>query len=199
MAADSLHEEWRPVEGWPYEVSNLGRVRRSGSTVGRVLAQVEHTDGYYTVHLNDTDRRRMMRVSRLVCEAFHGAPPSRGHQAAHNDGNRHNNVARNLRWASAAENVADTVKHGNSLRGPRNPQCRLKAENIREIRTLHAAGATTILLASAYGVSRQHIGKVVKGQRWAWLGNHPSRAALLDNPVTADTVASPIEDPVREG
>ncbi|AXV72811.1 hypothetical protein CJO75_01120 [Ralstonia solanacearum] len=51
-------------------------------------------------------------IHRLVALTFLGPPPSRQHEVAHNDGNRANNIVTNLRWATHAENVADTFRHG---------------------------------------------------------------------------------------
>src|SRR3954471_12833196 len=82
-------EEWRPVPGWPYAVSSLGRVRRTergpkGARVGRILKRIVNRDGYAYVTLcraraigHETWRRG---VYVLVCEAFHGPkpPPSPG-------------------------------------------------------------------------------------------------------------------------
>jgi hypothetical protein len=44
-------------------------------------------------------------VHRIVCSAFQGAPPLKGHIVDHIDTNRANNRAENLRWLSRLENV----------------------------------------------------------------------------------------------
>lgn len=44
-------------------------------------------------------------VHRIVCSAFHGAPPTKSHVVDHIDTNRANNRAENLRWVSRLENV----------------------------------------------------------------------------------------------
>jgi hypothetical protein len=44
-------------------------------------------------------------VHRIVCSAFLGAPPIKGHVVDHIDTNRANNRAENLRWVSRLENV----------------------------------------------------------------------------------------------
>ena len=44
-------------------------------------------------------------VHRIVCTAFQGAPPHKGHIVDHKDTNRANNRAENLRWLSRLENV----------------------------------------------------------------------------------------------
>lgn len=44
-------------------------------------------------------------VHRIVCSAFHGAPPSGSHVVDHIDTNRANNRPENLRWVTRLENV----------------------------------------------------------------------------------------------
>src|SRR3982751_5117101 len=51
--------------------------------------------------------RRMVRVHRMVAEAFHGPAPTPKHEVAHWDGDPANNRAANLRWATSKENKAD--------------------------------------------------------------------------------------------
>lgn len=64
--------------------------------------------GYLGTSLNG----RRYLVHRLVCEAFHGPAPEATMDVAHNNGNRTDNRAENLRWATRAENIADQRKHG---------------------------------------------------------------------------------------
>lgn len=102
-------EEWRRVTDWPqYEVSDLGRVRsRRG-----ILAQFPKANGYLAVNFYSTAHgHRQQLVHRLVATAFHG---QRGadQQACHNDGDRTNNHADNLRWDTRSANAHDTVRHG---------------------------------------------------------------------------------------
>lgn len=63
-----------------------------------------------------TVEKKTRRLHRLVCEAFHGPEPQPGMDAAHNDGDRRNNHANNLRWATRAENIADQWSHGTHWR-----------------------------------------------------------------------------------
>lgn len=46
-----------------------------------------------------------IQVHRIVCSAFHGAPPSDQHVVDHIDTNRANNRPENLRWVTRLENV----------------------------------------------------------------------------------------------
>lgn len=46
-----------------------------------------------------------MKIHRLVCEAFHGAPPDDKPYVIHIDEDAHNNRPENLRWGSQKENL----------------------------------------------------------------------------------------------
>ena len=52
-----------------------------------------------------TYKGKNFRVSRLVCEAFHGPPPFPRAVVMHLDNDQTNNRAENLKWGSQKENL----------------------------------------------------------------------------------------------
>ena len=50
-------------------------------------------------------RSKTYKVARLVCEAFHGAPPEDKSVCMHLDENSRNNASDNLRWGTQKENL----------------------------------------------------------------------------------------------
>lgn len=116
-------EQWKIVDWAPsYAVSDHGRVKRiapdwQGKYAGRELKPSIHHRGYRAVTLCFDGSKRTVKVHRLVCEAFHGEPPSSKHHGAHIDGDTSNNRAENLYWATATENAADRERHGRTFRG----------------------------------------------------------------------------------
>ena len=86
---------------------------------GRVLKPINAGVGYYAVTLSGERRC----VHELVLTTFVSPRPA-GYQAAHYDGDRRNNRANNLRWASRSENEADKLRHGTLLTGARTPNGR---------------------------------------------------------------------------
>ena len=92
------NEQWRPVRGFPYDVSNAGRVRNAKT--GLVLCQGKGSNGYLALHLG---RAVQFRVHRLVAEAFLPNPEGKAH-VNHRDGTRSNNAVSNLEWVTASEN-----------------------------------------------------------------------------------------------
>lgn len=172
MATQEIPEEWRPVEGWPYEVSSLGRVRRSApgrrTFVGRICSAMRcKKTGYFAVQLSRDDKFWRPNVHRLVCIAFRGKPPSAGHQVAHNDGNKSNNARDNLRWATPSENQADRIRHGTSAKGENNAWHVLTEDAVREIRVKGTTRGAKDLLALKYGIHRKYINAVVSRRAWS--------------------------------
>lgn len=112
-----MSEEWRAVQGWSaYEVSSMGRVRRvgaaKGATVGAVLATEVNGGGYHRVSLSQPGRPgRRVLVHRLVAHAFLGQRPD-SLDAHHEDGDKDNNAASNLRYVTRSENLKHAYRTG---------------------------------------------------------------------------------------
>ena len=72
------------------------------------------------------------RVHRLVAEAFidnpHGKP-----QVNHIDGDKHNNVASNLEWVTASENMAHASEAGLLITGQDHHESKLSDDQVRAI------------------------------------------------------------------
>ena len=139
-------EEWRPLPGWRYDVSSVGRVRTQMWIdddgilhLSKILAQTLDSDGYFYVMLHDGQRRRKARVHCLVLEAHVGARPSRSHQACHWNGVRTDNRKCNLRWGTRADQEDDKRRHRQERRGQR-PQPHLPA--VTQHHEQHQAGTS---------------------------------------------------------
>ena len=109
-------EEWRPVPGFEdrYDVSDLGRVRRSRpgqGTSGGILASSPHPAGYRTITFCVHGRSITKSLHRVVCEAFHG-PAGVHQQVNHKNGDKADNRATNLEWCSARENSPHSYETG---------------------------------------------------------------------------------------
>lgn len=118
-----MSEVWVPVSGYAglYEVSSLGRVRSLDRVVeihgmnckrllrGRVLKPKYAPCGYLQVALSAENKQRYAYIHTLVCEAFIGPRPSKGHQVDHINADRTDNRLSNLRWVTVKENHSNPI------------------------------------------------------------------------------------------
>lgn len=157
---DALHgEEWREC-GAGLEVSSAGRVRRNGRVV-----VFEDTQKPY---LKVTVGGKRTSIHRLVAKSFvHNDDPERKTIVNHLDGNKRNNAASNLEWATASENV----RHANDT-GLR--KCRRKVVQLddngrpkEQFTSLTAASeAVAVSFNAIFSAIRK--GTRCKGHRWSY-------------------------------
>lgn len=99
-------EEWRPVAGWPYLVSNYGRVVRVESCqLKTFLPQRFNSAGRpypRFVQLRQHDQIKKAMIGNLVMEAFVGPRP-RDSIVVYLDGNVNNNQLSNLQYMTRGE------------------------------------------------------------------------------------------------
>jgi len=146
--------EWRQI--WEpygaYEVSDAGDVRRGG----RLLTGCVDRYGYRKLLLSSAGVAKGHKVHRLVCQAFHGTPPTPAHEVGHLNGVRLDNRAENLAWVTRSENNRHQVAHGTHV-GSRNlPRGRPRPSKYdREAALADAkAGMGGRKLAKKYGICR---------------------------------------------
>jgi hypothetical protein len=157
-----VEEEWLPIAGSPdHEVSNRGQVRR------RPLKATLVPHGYLRVSLSHKGVTKYKYVHQLVCETFHGPAPRPGMVIAHGDGNKLNNTPENLRWATPAENAADTVKHGRTRRALQHHNAKLSDDDVRQMRQERANGASSVDLAKKWDVHVETARSIVRGAKRA--------------------------------
>ena len=162
-------EQWRVISEFPtHEISSEGRIRKAVDTwrspAGTVLSV--HVARYRSAHIWADGRLHTRMISRLMLEAFVGPPPSPIHQAAHNDGNPHNDVLGNLRWATPKENCADRVVHGTLRYGSRHARTKTSVETVRRARELVKSGLTYTQTARALGLTAGHVQLIATNQVW---------------------------------
>jgi len=173
-------EVWRDIPGLIgfYQASDKGRIRslprqvptKGGATRiagGKVLSPC-NLGRYQGVLLSVEGKRRTGLVHRLVCSAFHGAPPA-GAQAAHGDGDSANNTPSNLRWATAKENCLDRRSHGTWARGERVNTAKLTSDDVREIRSRASSGASPKAIAADFDVHVSSVHQILRGDTWKHL------------------------------
>lgn len=156
-------EIWKETKGWPYLVSNLGRVRRCGEK--KMLSNNPSPNGYINVHLHDRGRIRSVLVHRLVADAFLGQLP-RGLVTNHKDGDKSNNQVSNLEFITNQENMKHATEHGLRPRGELHHNSKLTTKNVIQIKCLLESGKTYRSIARKYHVVPSNIASIDRGATW---------------------------------
>ena len=169
--------EVRPFRS-QYAVTAQGDVwsRRRGKWT--LLRPTTSTRGYGKLCLILDGQRRHLRLHRVICEAWHGAPPFLEAVARHLDDVRTNNHPDNLAWGSHSDNARDALRNGRSdpgangraaalkRRGEDNPVSKLTWDDVRRVRERAASGESCASIAKTYGVDRTNIWQIVQGITW---------------------------------
>ena len=161
-----MNEIWRPVVGWEslYEVSSLGNVRSIRSS--KLLRLSRRSDGYMTVGLHRGGNQQTGYVHRLVCEAFHGLPPTETHHAAHDNGVRDDNRPENILWKTPAANLADKVRHGTHSYGATHGCSQIEETDVLRVFEMRAAGYTLKAIAAQVGIHFSHVSEILNRHAW---------------------------------
>lgn len=93
--------EYRQVPGWPYSVSDDGKVRNDRT--GHILCPAVSNAGYLRTNFCVGGKMKNVSIHRLVAEIFVPNPDGKP-EVNHKDGNKMNNNADNLEWVTGAEN-----------------------------------------------------------------------------------------------
>lgn len=162
-------EVWRQIPAYSgrYEASDHGRIRSMISGRGPrkeplILEQSVSKDGYAEVNIvKDDGRKSKARVNRLVCAAFTGIMESSDMHASHINGDKLNNTADNLEWATKSENELMKRVHG------RVPAKKLTEDDVRKVHRLkREEKMTNVAIGKIIGCSDRMVGKIIRGVSW---------------------------------
>lgn len=164
---------YKDIEGFPgYRAGDDGSIwscrPRNGKGAFRGWRRLKpkvDSHGYIVVNLRNNGCTHSKLVHSLVCTAFIGQRPP-GMHCCHNDGNRKNNEAGNLRWDTPQSNQADRIIHGTDLRGAQVGTSKLSEAQVRIIRSEISNGVALSKIGRRYGVSRTAILKIKMRHTW---------------------------------
>ncbi len=159
-----MSEQWKKIEGWPYSVSDRGRVMNTRT--GYILKPANDKDGYHLITLCNRGKQVTRWIHRLVAIAFLG-DTSKGMMVNHKDGIKQNNDIENIEYVTRSGNEKHASEMGLKARGERNSKAKLTEVDVRTIRDLYKSGGyTQVRLGEIYGLSHRGIGHIVNRKNW---------------------------------
>jgi len=135
------------------------------SRAGKILRPGRSGPGYLTVLLCVAGVSTTHPVHRLVCRAFHGAPPAGREVVSHADDQPANNCAANISWTSHAGNSREMVARGRSVQGERHHASKITDDGVRLIRVARGI-ALQRELAEMFRVAPATISLIQNGRAW---------------------------------
>ena len=129
-----------------------------------VRAEHKTPQGYLQVRKMVNRKRYHTGAHRVVWEHFYGPIPE-GCIVNHINGIKDDNRPENLEVSTHSENAKHASKTGlKNQYGEKNPAAKLTNKQVAEIRLAYACGGYSQQeLAQRYGVSSQHISRIVRG------------------------------------
>lgn len=173
-------EIWKDVSGYEglYKVSNLGRIksmprewitgsRGSIRTKEETINRAANVHGYFRIWLSKDGQAKQFGVHRIVAIAFMPNPSNKP-QVNHIDGNKQNNKAENLEWATSKENVIHSHKTGlhNQVFGENHGKSTLTNELVLKIREL-GGKYTQQQIADRFKVGRRNVSNILNRKLWS--------------------------------
>ena len=173
-----IEEIWKDIKNYEgmYQISSYGRVRSLDRIVGSSCGKTQHIKGkilticynkrvnVYEIHLRKDGKRKCFKIHRLVADAFvYNDDPVNKTTVNHIDGDRSNNKADNLEWASYSENE----KHAyDKLHRPINRAKLMKrrCESIDKNTNLHTVYESIESASRGTGVSVTQIRRIANNE-----------------------------------
>jgi DNA invertase Pin-like site-specific DNA recombinase len=207
-----VNEEWKKIKlptNYYYEISNFGRIISYGNNDVPYLINGSSKMGYQTFCYtdNETGKRTSQFVHRLVAMNFVKKNSAKEKVVIHIDGNKANNKAKNLKWAT----ISEAGLHGNNLKS-KDENAKERAANITRGKKLTLAKVEMIrkilanperttrrkTIAKQFGISEMTLYRIQNGDLW---GNKGTGAVVEKSvqKILSDDVVKMIKKMLKEG
>ena len=140
-----------------YDITRDGKIISKKS--GKEIKPQPNGKGYLRVGIGG----KLMFVHRLVAERYVSNPDNKS-QVNHKDGNKSNNNADNLEWATNQENRNHAVKNGLHTKGDQCSWSKLTQKAVDFIREHTEYNSKE--LAEIFNVSDSHIREIRRNESW---------------------------------
>lgn len=107
-------------------------------------------------------------LHRVIASTFLGEIPE-GVEVCHNNDDKHDNRAVNLRYDTHKSNCMDRARNGVCKVGSETKQAKLKESEVLEIRRLKSEGVVQNQIARQFGVHPMTVSMIVRGKIWKHL------------------------------
>lgn len=153
-----------------YSISESGEIRND--TRGKPVKSTKRRDGYRDVTLRVDKKRVRVMVHRLVAMTYLDNPSDKP-QVNHKDNVRDNNHYTNLEWVTASENIRHAANQGrlNDTSGDNHGFATLTNEQVHEICSKMASGASLTKLAKEYGANLKTLSNIRTGKHWTCISS----------------------------
>jgi predicted transcriptional regulator len=158
-----MASKWYTLPDYPrYEVNTKGQVRNKVHKKIRKPAINMYTGQPFMSFHTGGGGNKTVNLTRLVCKAFHGEPPTPKHFAGHLDGDKANLAKSNLKWLTPTESKLRDVAAGR--RKPKgNALKRLTEAEYNEVFDLYEQGLSMKQVSKRLGVSCASVSRILKG------------------------------------
>ena len=166
------NEEWRDVVGYEglYQVSSEGRVKSLERTCNakggskrtvkeRILKPGLDKDGYLMIGLWAGGKRKMLKIHRLVCQAFHENPENKS-EVNHVNEDKTDNKAVNLEWCTRRDNCNHGSRNERAAKALGKPIAQYTRDG-----ELVKVWPSTMEVQRQTGFSQGNISEVANGKR----------------------------------
>jgi DNA-binding CsgD family transcriptional regulator len=158
-----MGEIWKPLVyrgedfGDTFEVSNKGKIRNHKTGLIRKM-HTNHEGYLYCVISRGRKRKVAVKAHRAVAENFVSGDKTL--VVDHIDGNKLNNNADNLEFVTYKENNNRAARMGLM------PYYRFSLQDIQDIKIMRNNGITITEIARRYNVSRETVGRMLRGESY---------------------------------